>query len=427
MVRLKGFKERMTLSDAIDRLMKEDLIRVGTEIVSVYNACNRILAEDVIAKFDIPHFDRSAVDGYAVRAEDTFGASPNNPISLKIGGKIEIGEKPIELKRGEAIRVSTGSAIPKNANAVVMLEFTREFDGFVEIYKAVAPFENVSRRGEDFKAGEIVLRKGEVLLPQDIGVLRSLGYSNIRVLKKPVVSIIATGNELISSADEMYVGKVLNSNSPMLFCALKDFGCEPVDSGVVKDDFCELRNAILRALNFSDVVITTGGTSVGECDLVPEVVREIGKILFHGISIKPGMPTGLGIINRKPVLMLSGFPVACLIGFYTVFPEVIFKITGVKILKRRGEVVRAVLKRRIPSKAGVRTFTRVFYRDGFAEPFMTSGSGILSSMIRANGLIVVPEDVEGFEEGEEVEVILTRNLIMRLEEYQEYEYHKEVK
>lgn len=402
MVRMRGFKERIDVNTALKLLRDVKLKKVNSEVVKIEDACFRILAEDVVSSFDVPHFDRSAVDGYAVFAEDTFGASLNNPVRLKL-----VGEEMSKMRRGETVRVYTGSPIPDGANAVVMLEFAKEVNGFVEIYRSVTPLENVSRKGEDVKAGDIVLRSGEILQPQDIGVLASLNYGKVRVLRKPKVVVIPTGDELVEVGEGLEFGKVINSNAYMLICALKCYGCEPIHYGIVKDDFYELRKAIKTAVEIGDCVITTGGTSVGKRDLVPEVVREIGRILFHGISIKPGMPTAFGVVNEKPVLILSGFPVACLIGFELLFPHILSKLTGVTIFRRR--IVRAKLKRRIPSKAGVRTFARVKYKDGFAEPLMTSGSGILTSMIKANGIVVIPENSEGFEEGEVVDVILIRD------------------
>lgn len=411
MVRMRGFKERASVQDAVRSIERSNLRRLGCEFVDIVDACGRILAEDVTARYDVPHFDRSAVDGYAVFAEDTFGASQNNPAILKLVGEVEMGEKPVEMGKGEAVKVSTGSALPKGANAVVMLEYAKELDSFVEIYRPVAPFENVSKRGEDVKAGDIVLKRGEILQPQDIGILASLGYERIKVLRKPKVVIISTGNELLKLGEELEVGKVVDSNSYMLFCAVRFYGCEPMLYGIVKDRFEDLRNAIEEAIEIGDIVITIGGTSVGKRDLVPEVVKSVGRIMFHGISIKPGMPTAFGVIDGKPILMLSGFPVACLVGFELLFPHILSKLTGVRIVKRRGEVVKAKLKRRIPSKAGVRTFVRVTYKDGFAEPLMTSGSGILTSTIKANGIVVIPECKEGFEEGEVVDVVLIRDIV----------------
>jgi len=389
---------------------------VDSEVVSVYEACGRILAEDIVAKIDVPHFDRSAVDGYAVRAEDTFGASVTNPIVLKLSGEVEIGEKPCELREGEAVRVSTGSALPKGANAVVMLEYTREFDGHVEIYKAVTPWENVSRKGEDAKAGEIVLKKGEILQPQDVGIISALGYSEIRVLKKPKVAVISTGNELVEVGKELEIGKIVNSNSPMLCCAVREFNCEPVYLGIARDNVDELMTKLSEGVEIADIVLITGGTSVGKRDLVPDAVGKLGRVVVHGVAMKPGMPTGLGVIDGKPILLLPGFPVATLIAFYTFFPEILARITGVRVVGRKWSKVKAVLTRRIPSQPGVRTFTRVVVEDGRAEPIRTSGSGILTSMIKANGLVIVPEDREGFEEGEEVDVILIRDIVERTTE-----------
>ncbi len=411
MVRLKGFKERMSVDLALRLFLEVELKKVDSEYVSVFDACGRIISEDIIAKIDVPHFDRSAVDGYAVRAEDTFGASLTNPVILKLAGEVEIGEKPCELKQGEAVKVSTGSALPKGANAVVMLEYAREFDENVEVYKPVTPWENVSKKGEDVKAGEVVLKKGEVLQPQDIGIISALGYSKVKVLKRVKVAVIATGNELVEVGEKPEVGKVVNSNSPMLCCAIKEFGCEPLYLGIARDDFGELLEKIRKAVEVADIVTITGGTSVGKKDIVPEVVKKLGRLIVHGVAMKPGMPPGLGAIEGKPILLLPSFPVATLISFYTFFPEILARITGIKIVAKKWSVVRAKLKRRIPSQPGVRTFARVLLKEGLAEPIRTSGSGILTSMIRANGMVVVPEDKEGFEEGESVEVILIRDLI----------------
>ncbi len=411
MVRLKGFKERTPIDLALSLLSEVELKKIDSECVSVFDACGRILAEDIIAKIDVPHFDRSAVDGYAVRAEDTFGASVTNPVVLKLAGEVEIGEKPCELGRGEAIRVSTGSALPKGANAVVMLEYAREFDGNVEVYRAVTPWENVSKRGEDVKAGEVVLKKGEVLQPQDIGIISALGYSKVKVLKRPKAAVIATGNELVEVGEKPEIGKVVNSNSPMLCCAIREFGCDPLYLGIARDDFDELSEKICKAVELADIVVVTGGTSVGKKDIVPEVVKRLGRLIVHGVAMKPGMPTGLGVVEGKPILLLPGFPVATLIAFYTFFPEVLARVTGIKIVAKKWSVVKAKLARRIPSQPGVRTFARVMLKDGLAEPIRTSGSGILTSMIKANGMIVIPEDKEGLEEGEEVDVVLIRDLI----------------
>ena len=408
------FKERLSIQQVLDILEQMEFKTVDHEVIPINEACGRILAEDIIAKMDIPHFDRSAVDGYAVRAEDTFGASAMNPIVLKLVGEVEVGEKPCKLNEGEAVRVSTGSALPIGANAVVMLEYAKEFNGYVEIYKAVTPFENVSRKGEDVKVGEVVLRRGEVLQPQDIGILASLGYSKIKVLKKPKVAIIVTGNELVEVGEKVEVGKIINSNGPMLCCAVKEFNCEPIYLGIAKDDENEIAKKIEIGVKQADIVLITGGSSVGKKDMVPNVVNKLGKVIVHGVAMKPGMPTGFGIIDGKPILLLPGFPVAALISFYTFFPEILAKIVGIKIIKKKWSSVKVTLTRSIPSQPGVRTFARVIIEDDKAEPIRTSGSGILTSMIKANGIVIVPEEIEGFESGKEVEAVLIRDIIKKL-------------
>ncbi len=400
----KPFGKRIPLEEALRIISELELVRVGKERVSVFEACDRILAEDIVAKWDVPPFDRAAMDGYAVRAEDTFGASQTNPIPLKLVEGKKIGE-------GEAVRISTGTAMPEGANAVVMLEFAEEREGYVDVFKAVTPWENVSKRGEDVRAGEVILRRGEILHPQDVGVIASLGYGHVEVLRRPRIGVVATGNELVEVGEDPGDGRIVNSNSPMLCCALRELGCDPVYLGIVEDDSGRIEEALRKALEECDGVIFTGGTSVGDRDLVPEVVGRVGRVAFHGVAIKPGMPVGMGVVDGKPVLMLPGFPVACLIAFNEIFPHVLSKLTGVRILARRGSVVRGRLSRRVPSQPGVRSFVRVIVRDGVVEPIRSSGSGILSSMVRANGMLVVPEEKEGYEEGEEVEVTLVRDIV----------------
>ncbi len=405
------FKVRLPVSSAVDRIKGAKIGRVGEEVVDIVNSVGRILAEDVVSEVEVPPMDRSAVDGYAVIAEDTFGASYENPVQLKLIGSLDVRGGSIAVGRGEAVRVATGTPLPKGANAVVMLEFAKEIDGYVEIYKAVTPFENVCRRGEDLRRGEVILKRGEIIQPQDVGVLASIGRRHVRVVKRPKVAVICTGDELV----EVSEGEgVVNSNGPMICSSLKDAGCEPVYMGIARDRVDEIRDALLKALKY-DAVVVIGGTSVGSRDLVPKVVGEMGDIIFHGVAIKPGMPTGLGVVDGKPVLMLPGFPVACILSFNLFFPEIMAKMTGVRVVARRGERVRVRLLRRIPSSPGVRTFARVKILNGCAEPLRISGSGVLSSLVRGEGMVVVPEEREGYEEGEVVDAILIRDLVERVE------------
>ncbi|AIG97804.1 molybdenum cofactor synthesis domain protein [Archaeoglobus fulgidus DSM 8774] len=409
MVREKGFWKRERVDEALYRLLKK-IKALETEDVSVYNLYGRVLAEDIVAGFDVPRFNRAAMDGYAVKAEDTFGASVSNPIMLQLAGSVEIGEVPkVVVESGMAVRIMTGAMMPEGANAVVMLEHTRLNGNFVEVLKSVTPMKNVSRVGEDIAAGEVVFRKGEILQPQDAGVIASLGIESVRVYRKPRVAVITTGNELAEVGEPLEGAKIYNSNNPMICNALLEFGFEAISLGIARDDEEELRNKLQKALEF-DAAVITGGTSVGAKDLVPDVVGEFGEIVFHGVSIKPGMPTGAAVVEGKPVFMLPGSPAAALLGFYTFAIPALYRMMNVRIIARKWSRQKGVLQGRIPSEIGVRSNVRVLWEDGKVYPIRISGSGILSSFVRANALLVVPEDKEGYEEGEEVEVTLLRDV-----------------
>jgi len=409
MVRERGFRERERVDAALNRLLKK-LRTLGVEEANIYAIFGRVLAEDIVAEIDIPPFDRAAMDGYAVRAEDTFGASVTSPIMLKVEGSVDIGEIPaVEVKPGSAVKITTGAMMPSGANAVVMLEHTRITSEFVEVLKAVPPMKNVSRKGEDVRAGEVVLKKGEILQPQDAGVLASLGIESVKVYRKPKVAVITTGNELIELGEEMKGAKIYNSNSPMLCNALLEFGFDFAVLGIAKDDREDIRRKLERSLE-CDAVIFTGGTSVGQKDLVPEVVEEFGEIVFHGVAMKPGMPSAAAVIDKKPVFMLPGSPAAALLGFYTFVLPSLYRLMNVRIIAKKWSRQRGVLQGKIPSEVGVRSNVRVLWTDGKVYPVKITGSGVLSSFIRANALLIVPEEREGYDEGEEVEVILLRDI-----------------
>lgn len=413
-VRDRGFAKQITVDEALKRFFASiKFKKPKKESVTLLDSVNRVLAEDIISEFDIPHFDRAAMDGYAVRAEDTFGTSPDSPMLLKVVDRIDIGDrKTIKIGKGEAVRVATGAIMPKGSNAVVMIEYTSRIGDSVEIYRSVTPFENVSVRGEDVRAGETVLRKGTILKPQDVGMLAAVGRKKVEVLRKPVVAVFSTGDELVDAGKIPEKGEVIDVNRYAVLSALRILGCETLDFGISKDTKEELREKFEAALNNSDMIIVSGGTSVGEKDLLPEIISELGRIIVHGVATKPGMPAGLAVVKNKPVIMLPGFPVAALVAFYNFAPPILEKILGTRIWERR--YIKAKALRRIPSKEGLRTFTRVIIKkinEGFlAEPVRTSGSGILSSMMKSHGFAIIPEDSEGVEEGEEVEVLLLREV-----------------
>ena len=409
MVREIGFWKREKVDSGIQKLV-DRLKALEIEEVNVFSCQSRVLAEDVYAKSDVPPFDRATMDGYAVRAEDTFGASQTNPIMLEIAGNVEIGETPdVAIESGKAAKIVTGAMMPRGANAVVMLEYTKNNGQFIEVLKSVTPMKNVSRRGEDIKAGELILKKGEILQPQDAGVLASLGIEKVKVYRKPRVAVISTGNELVELGSKIEGAKIYNSNNPMLCNALAEFGFETVSLGIARDNRESIKAKLEEALSY-DAILITGGTSVGHRDIVPEIVSEYGEILFHGVSMKPGMPTAAAVIGNKPVFMLPGSPAAALLSFYIFVVPALYRLMNVRILARKWSRQKGVLQRKIPSDIGVRSNVRVLWEDGKVYPIRISGSGILSSFIRANALLIVPEEKEGYDEGEEVEVTLLRDV-----------------
>ncbi|MCL7389350.1 MAG: molybdopterin molybdotransferase MoeA [Thaumarchaeota archaeon] len=410
---MEGFKRLTSVEKALQILREvlEKQEKKDTEVLPLLESHGRVCGEDIYAPFDIPSFDRSAVDGYAVIAEDTFSASPSNPIELKIVGSLMPGDEPgsLRIDKGEAVEVATGAPLPLNANAVIMAEDAKEIKpGLVEVYKQVHPFQNVSRKGEDFKMGELVVKRGTRIKPWHIGALASLNISHVKVFSKPRIGILSTGSELVELGSELKPGKIVNSSKIMLKALISSCGGEPVDLGTVEDDVELISEKIEDGLKNCDALITTGGTSIGRRDLVFLAVNLIGKVLVHGLAMRPGKPTGFGLVRDKLVFMLSGFPVAALIGFNLFVKPTIEALLGTRSEPSPKIVGR--LKRRVASLSGMRSYVRVRlvkYGDSYiVEPLRLTGSGLISTLTEANGLLVIPENLEGYDEGEEVEVEL---------------------
>lgn len=410
---MKGFRSLTPVEDAVKILGEHVSHRVEeVEEVSLISALGRVCGEDVYSPMDSPTYDRSAVDGYALIAEDTFGASPMNPIRLKVIGRAETGVIPSSLptvSRGEAVEVMTGAPIPRGANAVIQVEHVRREGEFIQIEDQTALLQNISRRGEDYRRGEIVLRKGWIIKPWHIGALASLGVERLKVLRRIRVALLSTGREVIELGNQLKPGQVYDSTKPMLMALLSSHGATPIDLGLAPDDLEIIAERISRGVEEADMVIVLGGTSVGEHDLVPEAVSRIGKIMVHGLAVRPGKPIGFAVSSGKPIFMLSGFPVAALVGFQALVVPAIEKILG--CVFDPAPRVRGKLTRRISSPPGIRTYVRVkVFRDEggevMIEPLRVTGSGMLSTLTRGNGLLVIPEDLEGYDEGSEVEVML---------------------
>lgn len=413
---MRGFKETVKVDEALRVLSRAYAYsRLDKEGVLLDEALGRILAEDFIAPGDLPGFDRSAMDGYAIVAEDTFGASQTSPILLRLVGQVQMGAPAaLAVHTGEAAEITTGAPIPDVANAVLMFEHTRLVADSVEVLAAVTPGENVSRKDEDVARGELLLKGGTRLRPWDLALIAAFGLARIDVRRKPKVALLSTGSELVEPGNAPSLGQVVDVNRIMLASLVTELGGEPVDLGVVEDSLPVLAARLRQGLNQADLVLVTGGTSVGRTDVVPEALNSLGKpgMLLHGLSLRPGRPTGLAVVDGKPVVSLPGFPVSASVAFQAVVKPLLLRMLGTEAEPL--PTVHATMARRVASATGGRTVVRVLVtRSGqgyMAEPLRASGSGILSSLVRANGLLIIPEEKEGVEKDELVEVLLLRPL-----------------
>lgn len=410
----RGFKEATRIEEA-RRIFYEALpaTRLPPEQVAVQKALNRILAEDVRAEISVPSFAKSAMDGYAVVAEDTFGSAPTNPSLLKLVGESKIGESPKTIvEKGQTVTIATGAPVPQGANAVVMVENTKRLEtGDVEIYAPVAPGENVSQVGEDVKQGTVVLEKGRKLKPPDLGLLVALGRGTVNVVQKPKVGVLSTGNELLDVSPGE-TAKIADVNRPVLMAMVEESGGMPLDLGIARDDTEQISRKLKQGLASTDLVLVTAGTSVGKGDLVPDVIDELGNpgMLVHGIAMRPSLPTGLAVVDGKPIISLPGLPVSAMLAFSTFAQPLILRMLETEPDPQ--PKVKARTTKRIVGVPGFRTFIRVQVRESdgklIVEPLRAPGSSILTTLTRANGIVVVPENVEGFDEGAEIEVQLFR-------------------
>ena len=373
--------------------------------VSVLSACGRVLAEDVVAPIDVPPFDRAAMDGYAVRAEDVEGASFSSPRILRLRGSVEIGVCPRErIGPGEAVRIDNGALLPEGADAVVPLEYVSERGEYVEIYSSVPKWGNVSRKGEDIAKGEVVLNSGRVLTPWDVALLKALGVSQVLV-RVPRVAVISTGAELVDDAALLEPGKVVDTNRLMLELMLVKSGCEIIGSTLLsRDDLESVSTVIERFSQVADLIVITGGCSVGRKDYVAKALSELGDLVFHGVAIRPGMPTAAAIMGDCVAIGLPGSPAAAYIAFKLFVEPIVYLLT-----LRREDIpppLEARTEVKIDSTPGFIDIVRVRLISGRVVPVVRRGATVLSSISRSEGVVAVPEDYEGLEEGARVRVYL---------------------
>ncbi|MGB0619109.1 MAG: gephyrin-like molybdotransferase Glp [Myxococcota bacterium] len=402
-VRMRGFAERVDV-EVVEAFLAEHARALGGEPVALLDCVGRVLAEDVTAEVDVPGFPRSAMDGYAIRGEQSFGASAYDAIRLDVVG-VSLPGNPYgsTLQAGQAVRIMTGAPIPDGADAVVKAEVCEEEDGVVSISEAVAPRKNVGAIGEDIAKGEAVLKAGRRLRPQDAGLLSSIGRAEVLCVRRPRVRLVVTGDELLPAGSIPVGSQIVDSNSVVLRGLIGRDGGTSLPFEILPDVPDEIRAAM--ASEDADVVLVSGGTSVGQEDHAPRLLSELGELAYHGISMRPSSPTGIGRIGERFVFLLPGNPVSCLAA-YEFFAGPTIRALGGRARAWPHRRVTLPLARKIVSEVGRTDYVRVAVEEGQATPLATAGASILSSTVRAAGAVVIPRELEGMREGAEVEVLL---------------------
>lgn len=398
-------------------ILKSILPLKETQLLNLTSCLSRVSAVGIKAKENIPPFNNSAMDGFALRAKDVLGASKQNPKVLEVIEDVPAGytAKKI-LKSGQAIRIMTGAPLPKGADSVVMVEDTQKIKNqkskiknkeFIEIFKEVRPRENVRYAGEDIKKGETVIKKGTLLKSGHIGLLASLGISQIQVFRKPKVAVLATGDELIEIKKNLKPGKIRNSNAYSLLAQVIEAAATPILLGIAKDKKKDLEVKIKKGLLCSDILLVSGGISVGDYDFVKDVLKDLGtQMKFWKVAMRPGKPLAFGTRRGIPVFGLPGNPVSSMVSFELFVRPAILKMLGLNIDNRKE--AEAILEEDIKKKKGLMYFLRAttFYKDGryFTRTTGPQGSGILKSMAVANSLILLAEEGEYIKNGKKVKV-----------------------
>jgi molybdopterin molybdotransferase len=416
-------KNYLLPSDALKLILNsisED--RVLIERLKIEDCYGCVAASDIFSHEDLPAFSRSTVDGYALNSADTFGTKETSPAYITVKHEVFMGTEPeFSIKKAEAAKMPTGGMLPNGADSVVMLEHVQVIsDDMIEVMRSAAPGENVIQKGEDVKRGEVIIKKGRRLRPQDIGALAGTGITEIEVFKRPVVSIIVTGDEIVPAGSALKLGQIRDINSYTLSGLIIDCGGIPIKKGIFKDDYNVLKNAVIEAIDSSDIVLISGGTSAGTKDMTADIINDIAEnydekngVLFHGISVKPGKPMIGGIINNKPVLGLPGHPAAIVVCFDLFIRPVIEKLMGIDqkklFFKPITANITAKMAKSIASSAGREDHIRVYIeeKDGELCAFPVLGkSGLITTLVKADGIVVIPHAKLGLDVGEEVIVKL---------------------
>ncbi len=409
-----GRSEVMTAGAALELLIRSLPTKTPPgDIIAIEDSLGFVCAEDVVSGEDLPQFARSTVDGYAVKAEDTFGATEGMPAYIGLAGEIMMGEMPaFALAKSFAAKIPTGGMLPGGSDAVVMFEHVQGVDATtIEVLKPVVPGENVIRAGEDVKKGELVVRKGRRIRPQDIGACAGIGVAKIAVCERPKVSIISTGDEIVAAAASPSMGQVRDINSYVLAGMIMESGCLPLKKGIIRDDYAAIRKAVEESMRDSDAIAVSGGTSVGTKDMIARIIDDIGNpgVLFHGVSLKPGKPMIGGIVKGVPIFGLPGHPAAVSLCFELFIRPVLDLLSGLKEKGLQKNIVRAALSRNIPSPQGREEHIRVVIEEkeeGLIAVPLLAKSGLITTLAKADGTIVIPLNSNGQEAGTIVDVRL---------------------
>jgi len=395
------FRKLLSLEEAHKAIARRVRIRaLGTEEAALLGAFDRVLAEDIVAAQDIPPFDRATVDGYAVRAQDTFGAEENRPVRLRICGTVRTGHlSKIRVGKKQAVEIFTGAPIPEGADAAIMVENTEKESEHIRVFSAIPKSGNVMEAGSDIKKGETVLAKGRRLGSREIGAVAALGIGQLKVQRIPRVAVFSTGPEVIQPGSKLAPGKIYDINSYSLSAAVLKSGGKPIHLGIVKDEFSELQETLKVALKTADMVVTSGGVSVGPKDLMPKVLASLGRssLILSGIAVKPGKPTTVADIDGKLVYSLPGHPASALMIFHLLVRPTIQVMAGIRPTK--DPELEAVAAARMFSAKGRKTFVMVKLRGDesngiIAEPVSKGDSGAITTLTKADGFVEIPENVQ---------------------------------
>ena len=409
---MRSFFKVKTAEDIFESL--KDIEPLGKESVPITGALNRVLARDIISGEDLPGFQRSTMDGYALAAKDSFGASENLPTPLNIVGEVTMGEIPQwALHRGECAQISTGGMLPEGADAVVMVEYTQKVeDGVVEISRPVSPLENVILPDDDVRKGQVVLHKGSLLRPQDLGILAGLGISMVDVYIRPKAAIISTGEEIVDISKKPKAGQMRDINSYTLGGLCVQLGVEPIYCGIIKDRFEDITLFIEKGLSQADVVLLSGGSSVGVKDFTLDAFLSLDgvEVVAHGVSISPGKPTIIARKENKTLWGLPGHPVSAMIIFDIFLKYLFGKLLGLtNLTEYNSHSIEAELDRNIESANGREDYIRVKLTQAegkwLATPILGK-SGLISTMVEADGIVTIDMNTEGLYKGETVQVRL---------------------